>query len=304
MWFKQESNTGDDVAGLVEAVGPEVAGFSKGDRVAGFHVMMTHHGSFAEYAVLPASTTFHVPSNISMEEAATIPLAAYTAAVATNYQLGLPSPWEKPPGNSRAVLVYGMSTAIGAYALKILKHAGVHPVVGVGSKNSEFVKPLLSEEKGDAFVDYTQFDSHDELAEELARVLKKTGADSFCAFDCVTEGGTHVMLGKALAAAAAGKQALKPALTLCLPSTDVSEVDASVEVTTTSVGLVHKEENNGLLFGSVWTAALVAGLRDGWFTPHPYEVVQGLENVGVALKGLRDGKVRGKKMVIRVAEGN
>lgn len=288
---------------MVEAVGADVSGFSKGDRVAGFHAMMTPNGSYAEYAILPAYTTFHIPANISLEEAATIPLAAYTAAVAVNYELEIPAPWDKAPkDSSRAVLIYGISSAIGAYALKILNHAGFHPVVGVGSKNSSFVTSLLANDKGDAFVDYTQFDTQDKLAEELGRVLKNTGAKSFCAFDCVTQHDTHVMLSKALASASSPNSE-KPRLTVCLPGTDVSGVDPSVEVTTTSVGRVHKEENNGQLFGSIWTSALASGLKEGWFTPHPHECLQGLENVETALKGLREGTVRGKKMVIRVAEG-
>ncbi|KAJ5152648.1 uncharacterized protein N7482_009126 [Penicillium canariense] len=73
-------NQGDDPAGYIEAVGEGVLGFRKGDRVAGFHQILTPHGSYAEYAIAWAHTTFHVPENISLEEAATIPLAAFTAA--------------------------------------------------------------------------------------------------------------------------------------------------------------------------------------------------------------------------------
>lgn len=46
-------NTGDDIAGTVEAVGEDVVGFNKGDRVAAFHEMTTSHGAFAEYAIAP-----------------------------------------------------------------------------------------------------------------------------------------------------------------------------------------------------------------------------------------------------------
>ena len=74
-------NTGDDIAGYIEKVGAGVTEFKVGDRVGAFHEMMKPHGSFAEYAIAWAKTTFHIPEKTSFEEAATIPLAAMTAAV-------------------------------------------------------------------------------------------------------------------------------------------------------------------------------------------------------------------------------
>src|SRR4051794_25133817 len=60
-YLDQEFNSGDDVAGTVEAVGENVVGFHKGDRVAAFHEMKAPHGAFAEYAIAPYYTTFHIP---------------------------------------------------------------------------------------------------------------------------------------------------------------------------------------------------------------------------------------------------
>jgi NADPH:quinone reductase len=65
---KQALNSGDDIAGIVEQVGENVTEFKPGDRVAAFHEMMTPHGSFAEYAIAWAATTFHLPKKISFEE--------------------------------------------------------------------------------------------------------------------------------------------------------------------------------------------------------------------------------------------
>jgi NADPH2:quinone reductase len=61
-------NSGDDIAGIVEAVGDNVVEFKKGDRVAAFHEMLTDHGSFAEYAIAWAYTTFHLPTKTTFEE--------------------------------------------------------------------------------------------------------------------------------------------------------------------------------------------------------------------------------------------
>jgi NADPH2:quinone reductase len=61
-------NSGDDIAGTVEQVGEGVLEFRRGDRVAAFHRLGEIGGAFAEYAIAPASTTFHLPDGVSFEE--------------------------------------------------------------------------------------------------------------------------------------------------------------------------------------------------------------------------------------------
>jgi len=68
IFTQQTLNSGDDLAGIVEAVGDGVYEFTPGDRVAGMHQIGGGHGSFAEYAITPASTTFHIPDHVSFEE--------------------------------------------------------------------------------------------------------------------------------------------------------------------------------------------------------------------------------------------
>lgn len=63
-------NSGDDVAGFVSALGENVRAtgeFHIGDRVAGFHKMLSPGGAYAEFAVVPAHTAFIIPENISFE---------------------------------------------------------------------------------------------------------------------------------------------------------------------------------------------------------------------------------------------
>lgn len=61
------TNQGDDIAGYVEAVGSGVVGFSKGDRVGAFHQVMTPQGGYAEYAIAPDYTTFHISAETTFE---------------------------------------------------------------------------------------------------------------------------------------------------------------------------------------------------------------------------------------------
>ena len=64
---KEAINTGDDIAGIIHAVGSDVVEFKPGDRVAAFHEMQKPYGSFAEYAISYAHTTFHIPAKTSFE---------------------------------------------------------------------------------------------------------------------------------------------------------------------------------------------------------------------------------------------
>ena len=64
---KKSLNSGDDIAGVIERVGDNVTEFKPGDRVASFHEMEAPYGSFAEYAVSWAATTFHLPAHTSFE---------------------------------------------------------------------------------------------------------------------------------------------------------------------------------------------------------------------------------------------
>jgi len=72
-------NSGDDIAGIVEAVGENVTEFKKGDRVAAFHQMAAPNGSFAEYAIAWDHTTFHLPKKTSFEEVGTFTRANSTS---------------------------------------------------------------------------------------------------------------------------------------------------------------------------------------------------------------------------------
>ncbi|KAM0280567.1 hypothetical protein ACHAQH_004012 [Verticillium albo-atrum] len=308
MWMEKSNNTnsGDDVAGTVESFGDDVVGFTKGNRVAAFHVMMTPNGAFAEYAIAPANTVFALPSSVSYEEGATLPLAAYTSAVALFDQLEFPSPWDAEARRSgegkkkRPIIIYGASTAIGAFAIKLAQKANIHPIIAVGSKNSDFVVPFLDAGKGDRIVDYTAYKTSEELVAALKDAFKAAGVEDgrvFDAYDCVSENDTYVTLSKVLAGPpdANGR---KPRIAHVLP-VDESKADSSVDFTRTVVAHVHEQP----LFGAVWSAAFTRGLGEGWLTPHPYEAVKGgLAGLEGALKGLRDGSVRAKKMVIRIGE--
>jgi NADPH2:quinone reductase len=275
--------------------------------------MTTPHGAFAEYAIAPYYTTFHIPDAISFEEAATIPLAAYTSVCALFQQLELPEPWSPlakaagREGTKRPLIIYGASTATGAFAIKLAAAANIHPIIAVGSKRSEFVRPFLDETKGDVLVDYTAYPTEDELVVAIQDAVKTSGAtDGRCwkACDTVSEDETIRLLTKVLAgppdAAAAGQ---RPKVVNIFMKTKVPGSDPSVDIVFAMVAQVHSPDENDKLIGVAWGAAFTRGLRQGWLTAHPYTVAtDGLESLSEGLRNLKDGKIRGQKFLTRPGE--
>jgi NADPH:quinone reductase-like Zn-dependent oxidoreductase len=106
---------GTDFAGVVEAVGDGVTGLAPGDEVYG-----SRHGALAEYVV--ATAVERKPANLSFEEAAAVPVAAYSALQALRDHADV------QPG--RKVLVNGAGGGVGTFAVQIATALGaeVHAV--------------------------------------------------------------------------------------------------------------------------------------------------------------------------------
>lgn len=305
-------NSGDDLAGLVVAVGSAVSRFSAGDKVAAFHPMGRPYGAYAEYAVAPEHTTFHVPENVSFEEASTIPLVSATAALTLFRRQGYTPPWEpRAMVENKArgpLLIYAATTSLGTYATKLAKAAGIGPIIAIGGGNSTYLKTLLDSERGDVFLDYRSGmenvkDRVKQLVQERAWTLKN-GLDAFSA------GETWVHVSQMLHAGG----------TLSVFSGvnryDEPTIPSDVTVVYTFVGTAHDGryrpsmprqpnaegvkgdvEFTGRFFG--WVEEM---LKEGTFEGHPFELVPGgLEGVEDGIERLRNGSAGGKKLVYQVA---
>jgi NADPH:quinone reductase-like Zn-dependent oxidoreductase len=295
-WLDEVINQGDDISGVVHAVGAGVTEFKVGDRVAAFHEMRTPGGSYAEYAVAWAYTTFHLPEKTSFEEASTIPLAALTAAVALFGNLSLPTPFS-PAQEQIPLVIYGGSSAVGAFAIKLARQANIHPLFVVAGSGASYVESLIDSSKGDRIIDYRPGQDH--VVKEIQKAVKASGKDTVkYAVDAITLEATWTTLSKALDP----KQGL---YTGVLPFDEKVFPDA-VKAIRTNVGSVHKshsEEPGKADLGFVFSRLFSKGLKDGWFSGHPYEVVpNGLEGVEGALKNLKEGKNSALKYVFRVED--
>jgi NADPH:quinone reductase-like Zn-dependent oxidoreductase len=130
---------GADFAGVVEAVGANVADFKPGDEVFG-----GRGGAFAEYVTVRKNIV-PKPANLSFEEAAAVPTAGITALQALRDHGRL------QPG--QRVLITGAAGGVGSYAVQIAKALGAAYVAGVcRTQNVDLVRSLGA----DAVFDYAQ----------------------------------------------------------------------------------------------------------------------------------------------------
>ncbi len=132
---------GQDMAGVVEAVGSSVTQFRPGDEV-----YASSGSALAEYVSVAKEKLTFKPANFTFEQAAAIPTAAITALK------GLRDIGRLQPGQK--VLINGASGGVGTFAVQIAKALGAE-VTGVSStRNVELVLSLGA----DKAIDYTKED--------------------------------------------------------------------------------------------------------------------------------------------------
>jgi NADPH:quinone reductase-like Zn-dependent oxidoreductase len=134
---------GIDMAGIVEAVGPDVAGFHPGDEVYGMTGGVAGvQGSLAEYAAVDASLLAPKPANLSMREAAALPLVFITA-------------WEGLVDRAHVqagqrVLVQGGAGGVGHMAVQIARSFGAEVFATGSPASADYIASL-----GATPIDYT-----------------------------------------------------------------------------------------------------------------------------------------------------
>jgi NADPH:quinone reductase-like Zn-dependent oxidoreductase len=173
---------GFDAAGHVEAVGKHITRFKPGDPVFA-DLTQFGHSAFAEYAIAPERAWAHKPSNISYEQAATLPQAAILAIQGLRGRGGI------KPGSR--VLVNGASGSVGPFAVQVAKGLGAH-VTGVCSTKK---KHMVREMGADAVIDYTVED-YTQGEQRYDWIIDVAGNKSI--FDCrraLNPGGVYVLLG-------------------------------------------------------------------------------------------------------------
>lgn len=143
---------GYDVSGVVLEVGDKVSKFKKGDEVYS-RINQMQAGTIAEYALVKEEDLALKPSNISHEEAASIPLVGLTAwqALVTKGNLK----------KGQKVLIHAGSGGVGTLAIQIAKHLGAEVATTTSAVNSEMVKNLGA----DVVIDYKTQKFEEELSD-------------------------------------------------------------------------------------------------------------------------------------------
>lgn len=116
---------GWDVAGTVEAVGPDAPEFSVGDRVASYaRKDFVHGGTYGEYVAVPATSVAHIPAGVDINAAAGLPLVGLTA-LRTLETL-------KVSAEDR-LLIHAASGGVGHIAAQLAREIGAE-VIGTASE--------------------------------------------------------------------------------------------------------------------------------------------------------------------------
>ncbi|KAG4137832.1 hypothetical protein ERO13_D07G096400v2 [Gossypium hirsutum] len=130
-----------DVAGEVVQVGPGVTNYKVGDKVVSLLDHLT--GGLAEYAVATENLTVARPTEISVAEAAGLPMAGLTAHRAVTHGAGVKLDGS---GQQLNLLITAASGGVGHYAVQLAKLGNTHVTATCGARNLDFVKSLGADE--------------------------------------------------------------------------------------------------------------------------------------------------------------
>jgi len=144
---------GIDLAGRVEAVGPGVTAFQRGDEVYGMTGGVGGvQGSLAEYAAVDAALIAPKPANLSFREAASLPLVVITA-------------WEGLVDRAavrvgQKVLIQGGAGGVGQVAIQIAHAFGAETFAVASGARKAFL-----EGRGATAIDYRETTVEEQVAQ-------------------------------------------------------------------------------------------------------------------------------------------
>lgn len=180
---------GGDIAGVVSELGDGVEGFVIGDKIYGqANAVAGNSGAFAEFAATKSDQIAKAPSNLTLEEAASLPLIGVSALQAIHDHLDVQS--------GQKVFIHGGGGGIGSAAIQIAKNIGAYVATTATGEDIEYVRSIGADE----VIDYS--------SEDYAEVLSSYDA----AFDTVGDDfnkmiGILKSGGKAVSMVAAANEA-------------------------------------------------------------------------------------------------
>jgi NADPH2:quinone reductase len=176
---------GTEIAGVIEAIAPDVKHLKPGDRVcAGID-----WGGHAEYAVTDATTVYRIPDELPFDIAPQLPLSYGTSYAALTWRARL------QPGET--VLIHGAAGAVGLAAVEFAKALGA-TVVATASTTEKLA--LAQEHGADHAVIFPSAAALDDIRTVLPKgadvVFDPIGGDAFdLSLRCVANSGRILVIG-------------------------------------------------------------------------------------------------------------
>ena len=155
---------GNDVAGVVVRVGSRVRRFKPGDEVYA-RPDKDRIGTFAEFISMQEDDVAMKPKELTMEEAASIPLVGLTAWQALIERANLKQ--------GQKVFIQAGSGGVGTFAIQLAKHLGATVATTTSTANLDLVKRLGA----DIVIDYTK-DDFETILHDYDVVLHSLGGET------------------------------------------------------------------------------------------------------------------------------
>lgn len=178
---------GQEAAGTVDAVGPNVTDVKPGDRV----VYASVQGSYAEYALVPAWRLIHIPANVDAQHAAAMMIQGMTAHYLTHSTYPLRA--------GETALVHAAGGGTGQLLTQVAKRCGARII---GTVSTEEKAALAREAGADEVILYTQTDFEAEVKRLTNNVgvdvvYDSVGKDTFDkSLNCIRRRGYMVLFGQ------------------------------------------------------------------------------------------------------------
>jgi NADPH2:quinone reductase len=177
---------GQEAAGIVDAVGPNVTDIKAGDRVAYASVQ----GSYAEYAIVPTWRLVPIPAGVDAQQATAAMVQGMTA-----HYLALST---YPLKQGETALVHAAGGGTGQLLVQVAKRRGTRVI---GTASTEEKAALAREAGADEVILYTQADFEAEVKRltnnvGVEVVYDSVGKDTFDkGLNCLKRRGTMVLYG-------------------------------------------------------------------------------------------------------------
>jgi NADPH:quinone reductase-like Zn-dependent oxidoreductase len=197
---------GHEFSGIVEQIGSDVAAYAPGDAVFGTSGL----GAYAEFLAVKPATIVRKPSNLSFEEAASVPVASQTAweGIFTHGYL------EK----GQTILIHGGAGAVGAYAVQLASHAGATVIATASGDNEAYLKSIGASR----VINYREAQFEKVLREKVDMVFDLIGGDTQKrSFLVLKEGGHLVAATQPVSQEEAARHRVSGAMMRLAPSADM-----------------------------------------------------------------------------------